>query len=60
MNAETAINDEDETGRTRCEIWQRVMGYCRPVSSWNKGKQQEFKDRKYFVLKECDFQDANT
>ena len=34
--------------RTRCEIWSRVMGYHRPVSEWNVGKQQEFADRKFF------------
>ena len=27
-----------------------VMGYFRPVSDWNIGKKQEFKDRKYFSL----------
>lgn len=25
------------------------MGYYRPVSGWNIGKKQEFKDRKYFL-----------
>ena len=34
--------------RTRCEIWTRVMGYHRPVSGWNLGKQSEFHERKYF------------
>ena len=34
--------------RTRCEIWTRVMGYHRPVSGWNLGKQAEFYERKYF------------
>jgi hypothetical protein len=34
--------------RQRCEIWTRVMGYCRPLSAWNPGKQQEHKDRKFF------------
>jgi hypothetical protein len=34
--------------RTRCEIWSRVMGYHRPVSEWNVGKQQEFADRRFF------------
>ena len=24
--------------RTRCEVWTRVMGYHRPVTSFNKGK----------------------
>jgi anaerobic ribonucleoside-triphosphate reductase len=35
--------------RTRCEVWSRVMGYHRPVSQWNPGKQQEYRDRKRFV-----------
>lgn len=34
-----------------CEVWSRVVGYYRPVSSWNDGKQEEFKDRKEFVVK---------
>lgn len=29
-----------------CEIYSRVVGYFRPVSQWNPGKQEEFKDRK--------------
>lgn len=38
-----------DSERTKCEIWTRVMGYHRPVSSFNIGKQGEFKERKYFV-----------
>jgi hypothetical protein len=34
--------------RTRCEIWTRVMGYHRPVSAWNSGKQSEHAERLYF------------
>ena len=34
--------------RQRCEIFSRVCGYFRPVSQWNKGKVQEFKDRLTF------------
>lgn len=30
------------------EVWTRVVGFHRPVQSWNKGKQEEFKDRKDF------------
>jgi ribonucleoside-triphosphate reductase len=26
-----------------------VCGYFRPVSNWNKGKKEEFKDRKTYV-----------
>ena len=28
------------------EVYSRVVGYYRPTSQWNKGKQEEFKDRK--------------
>ena len=27
----------------------RAMGYCRPVSNFNKGKKSEFYERKYFT-----------
>lgn len=40
-----ALRDEE---RTRCEIWTRVMGYHRPVSAWNAGKQAEHQERRYF------------
>jgi len=33
---------------TECEVYSRVVGYLRPVSQWNRGKQQEFSDRKLF------------
>ena len=39
--------------RTRCEIWTRVMGYHRPISSFNIGKQGEVAERKYFLEKKC-------
>ena len=35
--------------RQRCEIWTRVMGYHRPVSSFNIGKKGEFQERKHFI-----------
>jgi hypothetical protein len=28
------------------EVYSRVSGYFRPVVQWNKGKQEEFSDRK--------------
>ncbi|MGC9449418.1 anaerobic ribonucleoside-triphosphate reductase [Cereibacter sphaeroides] len=39
----------DESERTRCEVWTRVMGYHRPVSSFNTGKKGEFAERRPFV-----------
>jgi len=32
----------------KTEIYSRIVGYMRPVSQWNLGKQAEFKDRKTF------------
>lgn len=32
----------------KTEVYSRVVGYFRPTSSWNRAKQQEFKDRKVF------------
>lgn len=31
-----------------CEIYSRVCGYMRPVSTWNDAKQAEFVDRKTY------------
>ena len=32
------------------EVYSRVVGYYRPVQRWNKGKQEEFKERKEFAI----------
>ncbi len=34
----------------RTEVYSRVVGYIRPVQSWNAGKQREFKDRLEFKV----------
>ncbi len=34
--------------RQLVECYSRVVGYFRPVSNWNKGKKQEFKERKVY------------
>ena len=39
--------------RQPCEVWTRVMGYHRPVQSFNIGKKGEFEERKYFVESKC-------
>jgi ribonucleoside-triphosphate reductase len=31
------------------EVYSRIVGYLRPVRTWNDGKQQEFKDRTPYV-----------
>lgn len=34
------------------EVWTRVVGFHRPVQSWNKGKKEEYKDRLEFDIEE--------
>ena len=40
------LTDEE---RQPCEVWTRVMGYHRPVSSFNRGKQGEYAERTCFT-----------
>ena len=35
--------------RQPCEVWTRVMGYHRPVASFNTGKQGEHAERRFFT-----------
>ena len=48
--APIVLKDEE---RTRCEVWTRVMGYHRPVTSFNKGKKSEHRERRHFVESRC-------
>lgn len=34
--------------RQPCEVWTRVMGYHRPVASFNTGKRGEHAERRFF------------
>ena len=34
------------------EIWSRVVGYLRPVQNFNKGKKEEYAQRKKYVINE--------
>ena len=43
-DAITLTDDE----RQRCEVWTRVMGYHRPVASFNIGKKGEHCERRFF------------
>lgn len=45
LQAEIVLKDEE---RQPCEVWTRVMGYHRPMASFNTGKQGEFHERVYF------------
>ena len=41
-----------ETKNGKCkektEVYSRVCGFFRPVQQWNKGKKEEFNDRKEY------------
>ena len=36
--------------KAETEVYSRVVGYLRPVSQWNKGKQREYENRKTYIL----------
>lgn len=44
------LRDEE---RQPCEVWTRVMGYHRPVASFNIGKQGEHAERRFFREERC-------
>jgi hypothetical protein len=41
----------EDSERQPCEVWTRVMGYHRPVASFNIGKKGEHYERRFF--QEC-------
>lgn len=41
----------DNSKRTKCIVYTRVMGYHRPVESFNIGKTGEHRERKQFIEK---------
>ena len=43
----------------KTEVWSRITGYYRPISNWNDGKVQEFKDRKEYRLADSVVEKAN-
>ena len=45
MSEEPELKDDE---RQPCEVWTRVMGYHRPVSSFNTGKRGEHAERRFF------------
>jgi anaerobic ribonucleoside-triphosphate reductase len=44
---------EHAAERTQCTVYTRVMGYHRPVETFNAGKQGEFEERQHFVEPGC-------
>ena len=48
---QTKILKELKEKRTKCIVYTRVMGYHRPVESFNIGKKGEHQERKFFLEK---------
>lgn len=41
--------EQHQEKRSKCLIFTRVMGYHRPVESFNIGKKGEHKERQHFI-----------
>lgn len=46
------ILEQRNAQRTKCLVYTRVMGYHRPVESFNTGKKGEHQQRKHFKTSE--------
>jgi len=59
---ETKFLDKDivlaDSERQPCEVWTRVMGYHRPVASFNIGKKGEHYERCFFRETKADLGSA--
>lgn len=43
----------------KTEVYSRIVGYFRPVQNWNKGKKQEFIDRKEYEVEKAKIEIPN-
>lgn len=50
MKVKAKKNEVLKQKRTLCEVYSRVVGYLRPVSQWNSGKEEEFSQRRTYKL----------
>lgn len=53
IQEEKLFLEANEDKRTKCVVYTRVMGYHRPVESFNLGKKGEHIERKKFVESKC-------
>jgi len=54
MNELSALDIElKDEERQPCEVWTRVMGYHRPVASFNTGKKGEYAERLFYTEQAC-------
>ena len=48
VKTEKGVITIQDSERTRCEIWSRVMGYYRLIEAFNIGKKSEHHERVFF------------
>ncbi|MBU1989269.1 anaerobic ribonucleoside-triphosphate reductase [bacterium] len=53
------ILQASKTKRTKCIVYTRVMGYHRPIESFNIGKVGEHRQRTYFIENETCLEKAH-
>jgi anaerobic ribonucleoside-triphosphate reductase len=54
------MTDSQPKRKVPCEVYSRIVGYLRPVQNWNRGKKQEFADRRpYQVQADSEREGAN-
>lgn len=51
---ESRLLELHQEKRTRCLVFTRVMGYHRPIESFNIGKKGEHDERLHFTEEICD------
>lgn len=48
------MSEKSEGLKDRCgqktEVWSRVVGYYQRLDTWNKGKREEFKKRRTYLV----------
>ena len=51
IGAEIAkVKEEMENAQgTECEVYARIVGYYRSVKNWNRGKREEYGERRMFM-----------
>lgn len=42
------------------EVWSRIVGYFRPLRDWNRGKREEFRERKPVNIKVVQYDEISS
>ncbi len=56
---ESVKNELNDVHGTETEVYARIVGYYRAVRNWNKGKRDEFNNRKLFSVEGGAFEPAS-